>query len=1201
MSTRDVTPRAATASASPVVATRTPPAAGRSAVKAADSARADQSHEGRQQDRPAFDFGSVPVLRVPPTDTPSEYHNDATTESRFTRPVAVQSTHPRHVTSLGPLQAKLSVRDDGDANEREADEIAETVMRSPISAPASIAPPRIQRLSVSNAAQSAAPASVEGVLASAGAPLESGVRREMEQRFALDFSHVRIHSGVEAERSARDVQARAYTVGQHIVFNRDQFAPHAHDGRSLLAHELVHVVQQSGGTPAPTGHRSSQPGTLGSGAATSVALQRKPVHTETNDADNATAARNDERVEVTQLKYACVFVGQDLYGIQARRFVKTVMPEHLLIEAASMEEAMLKMQKHSRTALRGGAAARIAQVVLIAHGNATGFVKIPLIKGRKGTTPDEIAQLQDEFKAGAHKQFRETRTDVIALFDESTEVIVRGCRVGRNQETVDALTAFFGGQATVYAAKEYQAFTRRSRSSFDSNPRQAAIKAFDHLAMQGFIPTELVATDDDKVRWVAGHLPDGFVPESFFVDEADVDKVRGAGADDAAIQSLKDYMSAQLIGLEKWGVSTRSAQGDAELDSMSAAEIVALAGEKLAAYKKLEAESPDDWRSIGELAWWVVRCDQAWRRKPEAVEIKPGELDPIGGLYMPGLSYDITLLSMKAAKRPDLKIFRDDAFSSTNLIMPAERPTEEVEDAMFAPPSANGGAHVPPNRVATASGSAPATPTRATPGQSPPAHTAPGASAPSASAPEQAETRLSEDRITPTAPMPEPPVGVDLSTPGGKKAETALVLRGEFKRQFEIKYERQLGYLKVKKASVEFNGKIDFKSDGEKELVIGAFGALATKPGESLSGAGDRLETTLAKRTDKGTGVSGKVTGGLELGGQARTKEGDGGPSTTAGMKRELYLGAQVAWGPIAQELKLVIIGIDETKSGADMFTILGIKWSPIVVQGDFELPVSDGTKVKFAGTVKLTIEAEPDRERIALRLAEAMGRQVAVRAGALAVGGAGAASSVGATEATTVAGGAVVGELIIAGGFVAIGASLVYAYFKSVEEIEDHKELQRGANQGVADFRGGYLAHLGIPSGGSPGGALWKEGQRHAELQLKARIRRAAHFLNEREQKPMFKETDEDLRAAILKGIAQDAESWRSAVDFSYETAVRTMFYKTWLARVSGTMAERNAVYARAISGLSSVELADEPDYSWVNAVGSSGAQGMRRPAHAR
>ena len=160
---------------------------------------------------------------------------------------------------------------------------------------------------------------------------------------------------------------------------------------------------------------------------------------------------------------------------------------------------------------------------------------------------------------------------------------------------------------------------------------------------------------------------------------------------------------------------------------------------------------------------------------------------------------------------------------------------------------------------------------------------------------------------------------------------------------------------------------------------------------------------------------------------------------------------------------------------------------------------------------------------------------------------------------------------------------------------------MDRGAKQGVADFCGGYLAHLGIPSGGQNGGAFWKEGERHAEIQLKARLRRAAHYLNEREQKQMFNENDKDLREAVLAGIAQDAASWRSAVYFSYETAVRTMFYKTWLARVQGTMADRNALNARAHAGLSSVELADEPDYGWVNAVGSRGAQGMRRPAGAR
>ena len=66
----------------------------------------------------------------------------------------------------------------------------------------------------------------------------------MEQRFGYDFSRVRVHSGSEAEQSAREVNARAYTVGHNLVFGPGQFAPETLDGRRLIAHELTHVVQQ---------------------------------------------------------------------------------------------------------------------------------------------------------------------------------------------------------------------------------------------------------------------------------------------------------------------------------------------------------------------------------------------------------------------------------------------------------------------------------------------------------------------------------------------------------------------------------------------------------------------------------------------------------------------------------------------------------------------------------------------------------------------------------------------------------------------------------------------------------------------------------------------------------------------------------------------------------------------------------------------
>jgi Domain of unknown function (DUF4157) len=66
----------------------------------------------------------------------------------------------------------------------------------------------------------------------------------MEPRFGHDFSQVRVHTDARAARSARAVDALAYTVGQDMVFATSQYAPHTNAGQYLLAHELVHVVQQ---------------------------------------------------------------------------------------------------------------------------------------------------------------------------------------------------------------------------------------------------------------------------------------------------------------------------------------------------------------------------------------------------------------------------------------------------------------------------------------------------------------------------------------------------------------------------------------------------------------------------------------------------------------------------------------------------------------------------------------------------------------------------------------------------------------------------------------------------------------------------------------------------------------------------------------------------------------------------------------------
>lgn len=108
------------------------------------------------------------------------------------------------------------------------------------------------------------PSSVHDVISSGGRPLEPDVRTDMESRLGADFGDVRVHDDTAAASSATAVNARAYTVGADVVFQRGTYDPSSTVGRTTLAHELTHVVQQRNGpvdgTSAPGGIKVSDPG-----------------------------------------------------------------------------------------------------------------------------------------------------------------------------------------------------------------------------------------------------------------------------------------------------------------------------------------------------------------------------------------------------------------------------------------------------------------------------------------------------------------------------------------------------------------------------------------------------------------------------------------------------------------------------------------------------------------------------------------------------------------------------------------------------------------------------------------------------------------------------------------------------------------------------------------------------------------------------
>lgn len=174
-----------------------------------------------------------------------------------------------------PIQANLVVSQPGDPYEREAERVADTVMRMPaspahglgISAVSPAGGGAVRRAcaacnarhgaddevpvhrEASGDALAVTPAVAANVhtLQGQGSPLPRATREFFEPRFGADFSQVRINTGPLADESARALGARAFTVGSTVSFAAGQYAPATPEGRHLLAHELTHVVQQNGG------------------------------------------------------------------------------------------------------------------------------------------------------------------------------------------------------------------------------------------------------------------------------------------------------------------------------------------------------------------------------------------------------------------------------------------------------------------------------------------------------------------------------------------------------------------------------------------------------------------------------------------------------------------------------------------------------------------------------------------------------------------------------------------------------------------------------------------------------------------------------------------------------------------------------------------------------------------------------------------
>lgn len=207
-------------------------------------------------------FSKSPVSDFGPSVGPSSSQLESSPVGTDFSQIPVTGTSP------AAIQTKLQVDAPDSALEREADRIADQVMQ--MNSPASDSgqdssngnfTPQIQRKCSKcyeeeekvqrKEARPTLPAITPTIkaqvqsLKGGGQPLSQSERAFFEPRFGRDFSHVRLHTDHQAADTARQLNARAFTFGNHVAFGAGEHSSHDSSSRHLLAHELAHTVQQS--------------------------------------------------------------------------------------------------------------------------------------------------------------------------------------------------------------------------------------------------------------------------------------------------------------------------------------------------------------------------------------------------------------------------------------------------------------------------------------------------------------------------------------------------------------------------------------------------------------------------------------------------------------------------------------------------------------------------------------------------------------------------------------------------------------------------------------------------------------------------------------------------------------------------------------------------------------------------------------------
>ena len=288
-----------------------------------------------------------------------------------------------------------------------------------------------------------------------GQALLRSERTFFEPRFGYNFSNVRVHSDSAATASAKALNARAFTLGNHVVMQSGEYHPGSRSGQRLLAHELTHVIQQT-----------NRDGSTGE------ALQ--PARAVSHDAEQSTLrlAREDEapylrRKHGAKRRRVITFImGPDTDGFydSAKKYWSSRKRADRVIATARSFAGIIAYL--SKAANKPKNNKPWGEINIVVHGSALG-ADMQIRRGSKESTT--IRTLQNAINKSAIKKSA-IKALPNTIVDNRTSINLHGCEIGQSKQLLQLISLAFGGNdpkaPKVYAPKVAIAYREIRKGSY---------------------------------------------------------------------------------------------------------------------------------------------------------------------------------------------------------------------------------------------------------------------------------------------------------------------------------------------------------------------------------------------------------------------------------------------------------------------------------------------------------------------------------------------------------------------------------------------------------------------------------------------------------------------------------------------------------------------------------------------------------------